>query len=243
MGAGSGYYLSAVALNAHPSKSTYVNAILVAAGGFLLMYYMTYSTFVFDDGSRLTDQVDFWKYVNYDISHQSYQARVHGSKVGGSNEVGSMAYVIVGVQFIAFLLSSLVMLLFASAIPFCSTCDRYFKRIAQNTRSFANGEQYQEFHDALFANPIFSERFFSLIENWTPSDGSNADGKVRAEFIDRCCPKCKTEQFELLVSVWNGKEQKKVDDLSGKQAVPAGAVISQYMKPVTGFWFGDTKIT
>ena len=66
--AASGYYFGSLYFHTRPSLLLFLQMVIIAGLSQILVYYLQYYTMVLDDGRRVSDFLDFTKYLDISIT-------------------------------------------------------------------------------------------------------------------------------------------------------------------------------
>lgn len=126
--AASGYYLAAIYLRERPTRTLLLNMLLLSAGTYLLVEYLSYLAATFPDGSYISTRIGFIDYFELSATHKRLTFAVRGRPVGESTgELGRMGYVVEALQFAGFLIGSLAAYVNLLDKRFCRVCRAYYK--------------------------------------------------------------------------------------------------------------------
>ena len=88
--AASGYYFGSLYFHKLPTHTLLWQMVVIAGFTQLLIYYLGYSTFVFENGQRVKDLIPFTEYLDTIISKAHY--RIGRAANIDTGEVGQMGY-------------------------------------------------------------------------------------------------------------------------------------------------------
>jgi hypothetical protein len=215
--AASGYYFGSLYFHKRAGLSLLLQMVVIAGLTQLLIYYMAYSTFVLDDGRRVSDFILFGQYL--DITLTSAHFRI-GRAMTDTGEVGSFGYWLAAFQFVGFLVGGLSVYAFLWSKPVCQTCNMYLRPLSKCEKSFPDADSASPYYDVLFQHPVDGPEFAALIRSDAKSEAKK--GALSVTTILHGCPKCKSQLIEEKVQVNNGTEWKDVNDLNRRVTIPSG---------------------
>ncbi len=215
--AASGYYFGSLYFHKRPDLPLLVQMVVIAGVTQLLIYYLGYTTFVLDDGRRVSDLVPFGQYLDIMLTSAHYRI---GRAMTDTGEVGSFGYWLAAFQFVGFLVGGVCVYGFLRAKPVCSTCNLYLRPLSKRQKTFSDADSASAYYDVLFQHPVDSSEFASLIR--ADAKAKAEKGAVLVKTILHGCPKCKAQLIEETVQVYNGSEWKDADKLGRRVAIPDG---------------------
>lgn len=217
--AASGYYLGSLYFNVRPSLILLLQMIIIAGATQLLIYYVDYYTLVLDDGRRVHDYIVFTKYLDVALTTAHY--RVGRGAGVDTGEVGSVGYWIAGVQFLGFLVGGVSVYGWLIVVPFCKTCNRYYRSLIARDYQFNTQEDFATHYDGVYQHPFESPEFRDLVA--PKKAGKVTQGTLALHTKLSRCPTCKSQILSDTVKVYNGKEWKEVKELARNAPLPADA--------------------
>jgi hypothetical protein len=134
--AASGYYFGSLYFHKRAGLSLLLQMVVIAGLTQLLIYYMGYSTFVLDDGRRVSDMIPFGQYIEIILTSAHYRI---GRAMTDTGEVGSFGYWLAAFQFIGFLVGGVSVYGFLLAKPVCPTCNMARSKLKCNTAMKSTG--------------------------------------------------------------------------------------------------------
>ena len=224
--AASGYYFGSLYFHKRAGLSLLLQMVVIAGLTQLLIYYIGYSTFVLDDGRRVSDFIPFGQYL--DITFTSAHYRI-GRAMRDTGEVGSFGYWLAAFQFVGFLVGGLSVYGFLWTKPVCQTCNMYLRPLSKREKSFPDRNSASPYYDALFQHPVGGPEFAALIRSDSKSEAKK--GALSVTTILHGCPKCKSQLIEEKVQVHNGTEWKDVSDLNRRVTIPNGVDVLGVFRP------------
>jgi len=200
--------------------------VVIAGLTQLLIYYMGYSTFVLDDGRRVSDLIPFGQYLDITLTSAHYRI---GRTMTDTGEVGSFGYWLAAFQFVGFLVGGLCVYGFLQAKPVCPTCNLYLRPLSKREKSFLDADSASPYYDALFQHPVDGPEFASLIRSEAKAKAQK--GAVLVKTVLHGCPKCKSQLVEEKVKVHNGSDWKDADKLNRRVKIPDGVDLLGVFRP------------
>ena len=224
--AASGYYFGSLYFHKRAGLSLLLQMVVIAGLTQLLIYYMGYSTFVLDDGRRVSDFIPFSQYLDIILTSAHYRI---GRAMKDTGEVGSFGYWLAAFQFVGFLVGGLSVFGFLSTKPVCQTCNLYLRPLFKREKSFPDADSASPYYDALFQHPVDGPEFAALIR--TETKAKDQKGAVLVKTVLHGCPKCKSQLIEEKVQVHNGSEWKDADKLNRRVTIPDGVNLLSVFRP------------
>lgn len=218
MFAASGYYFGATWFQKRASRLLLLQMVVIAALAQCLIYWLGYMSVTLDDGRKLATLIPFSEYMDVILTKAHY--RIGRGQVD-TGEVGSMGYWLAGLQFVGFLLGSLVMYLVLTVKAACAPCDLYLKRIGSKYKVFPDSESAGQYYEQVFTLPTGSAEFASMMRA-EPKVDNVEQGAMKIHTVLRGCPNCKAQSVEDSVQGYNGKDWKLIGDLERRTDMPAG---------------------
>ncbi|KAG9598129.1 hypothetical protein KCV01_g8808, partial [Aureobasidium melanogenum] len=216
--AASGYYFGSRFFQKKPGKLLLLQMVVIAGFTQFLIYYVSYSTLLLEDGSKLSDAVPFSRYMDVFLSKSRYLMRY----VGETGELGSAGYWIAGVQFVGFLVGGLGIYGVLAAKPVCGECSLYLLGLAKRKKFFLTRTGATHYYNGVFTHAFDSPDFATMLhaDDSARRRGNNMTALIHTQLWG--CPACKQQLIEEKVEVWNGSDWKIVNDLKRRVQVPAG---------------------
>ena len=215
----SGAILGARYVQVQPTIIDAVLMVFVAAATMLLVYYLDYATLVLDDGRKVSDLIDFDKYVDL-ILTKSHMRVGRGAGVQ-TGEVGDMGYAIAAIEFVGFLVGGAATFLLIKDLPRCGDCGSYLRKLKTKKTKEVTFDEAGKLIDC------FNRGDLSMVQQvivWSPEDRT-LDRNIQRVIITYNllgCPKCKTEVITVSVNAFNGKEWNEVPALSSRRNLAGG---------------------
>lgn len=224
--AASGYYFGSLYFHKRAGLSLLLQMVVIAGLTQLLIYYMGYSTFVLDDGRRVSDFIPFGQYLDIKLTSAHYRI---GRAMTDTGEVGSFGYWLAAFQFVGFLVGGISVYGFLWAKPVCQTCNMYLRPLSKREKSFPDADSASPYYDVLFKHPVDGPEFAALIRTDAKSEAKK--GALSVTTILHGCPKCKSQLIEEKVQVHNGTEWKDFSDLNRRVTIPNGMDLIGVFRP------------
>lgn len=224
--AAAGYYFGSLYFHKRATWHLLIQMVVIAGVTQALIYYMGYATMVLDDGTKISDVIPFWNYLDILLTSAHYQV---GRTMADTGEVGSFGYWLAGFQFVGFLVGGFAIWAFLQAKPICQKCDLYLRPLAKREKSFRDAEAASPYYDALFQHPVDGPEFSELIRSESKVQASA--GALHIKTVLHGCPLCKAQLIEEEVQVYNGSEWKQVDKLHRKVQIPDGIDLVSVFRP------------
>jgi hypothetical protein len=216
MAAASGYYFGSLYFHTRPGALLLIQMVLIAGLTQLLIYYLEYSTFILDDGRRLSDYLPFTSYLDITLTKAQYRV---GRGATTTFEAGEMGYGIALLQFCGFLVGGFSAFAILKNKPVCSTCNKYFRPLASVTKQFAEHDKFSTYYDGLFQIPVTSPLFGDALRAETEKIKARK-GTINHKISLVGCPECKDQALIEDVQVFSGSEWKDVRQLHRRTLLP-----------------------
>jgi hypothetical protein len=226
LAAASGYYFGSLYFHKRAGLSLLLQMVVIAGLTQLLIYYMGYSTFVLDDGRRVSDMIPFGQYIEITLTSAHYRI---GRAMTDTGEVGSFGYWLAAFQFVGFLVGGVSVYGFLLAKPVCPTCNMYLRPLSARQKVFPDADSASPYYDVLFQHPVDGPEFAALIRSEATATGQK--GAVSVNTILHGCPKCKSQLIEEKVQVHNGNDWKDADKLGRRVTIPDGVNLLGVFRP------------
>jgi hypothetical protein len=227
LAAASGYYLGSLYFNKRPSALLLLQMIIIAGATQLLIYFIDYYTFVLDDGRRVSDLIDFSKYL--DITLTSAHYRVGRGAGVDTGEVGTLGYWIAGLQFLGFLSGGLCVFVYLLSESYCKACNKYYRPLVKRSYQFSDKDAFAAHYEGVFQLPLDSPEFRELVAAKKAEKVTQGSISLQTSLLR--CPECKTQILSDKVQVYNGKDWKEVNELARKTPISAEADVLGAFKP------------
>ena len=215
--AASGYYFGSLYFHKKAGVILLLQMVVIAGVTQLLIYYMEYSTFVLEDGRRVSDLLPFSRYIDISLTEAHYSV---GRGMRDTGKVGSFGYALAIIQFIGFLIGGLGVFGFLMSKPVCQKCNMYFRPLSKRAKVFTDAESGAQYYDDLFKHPTDGPEFLAMISSDVKSEAKK--GSLSIETTLYGCPKCKSQLIEDEVTIHNGEEWKEVKELNRRVVIPDG---------------------
>lgn len=206
--AASGYYFGSLYFHKRAGLLLLLQMVVIAGLTQLLIYYMGYSTFVLDDGRRVSNFIPFGQYLDITLTSAHYR---FGRAMTDTGEVGSFGYWLAAFQFVGFLVGGLGVYAYLLSKPVCQTCNVYLRPLSKRGKLFPDADSASPYYDMLFQHPVDTPEFAALIRSEAKTEAKKGALSVTTSLHG--CPKCKSQLIEEKVQVYNGSEWKDVNDL------------------------------
>ena len=218
----SGGLLACKYFNILPTKIDILALVSVAAFTMFLIYYLGYTTLVFDDGVRASTVVDFRQYLDVVIT-KTHMAVNRG--LTDTGEVGDWGYKLLAARFVGVLVGGFAVFSMLEELLQCKNCNVYFKTIATKTNLLAHIGVAQQVIDAISTRKR-DDYVYALTRE------SEGDIEMKVDFSLMRCPKCKTEMVseKFFVRSKDKREFNEVTSLRGKTIMPADFDVSSFFK-------------
>jgi hypothetical protein len=228
LAAASGYALGAIIFQTRANLWLFLLMLVITALTQILIYYFEYSSAKFTNGQSVSQSLDFWEYLNRMLTETHYQVGRRGRDTG---EVGNFGYVLAGLQFVAFVIGSLAVFVWLLTKPYCATCQKYYRKLAKTEKMFPDEDSYAAYHKALFAKPIGSPEFKEDLkaEKNLPL-AEQQKGAIELSLILLGCPKCKGQQIESELQVFDGNDWEHKASHNHETKVPEGVDLAASFK-------------
>lgn len=202
--------------NIKPNKFDVLTLIVVGGLTCFLIYYLDYSTFVLDDGTKASGIVSFKEYMEL-VTTKSHltigRARID------TGETGNFGYFLLGIQFLAVLIGGFCVFAFILNEVMCENCNVYYKKIAKKVSNRMNAIQAEDVLEKMRDGTIESYRL-ALTSNLV--DTAKESNKIEFNFTLMRCPKCKNTYIEEEVfAISPDGNEKKLSELSGRIHMPS----------------------
>jgi hypothetical protein len=198
--AASGAMLAAWLLNIRPSMTTAaISAAMAGIGSMFLIYYFGYVTLQLPDGRMATDLVSFGEYL--DLSITKSHTRM-GRRQQDLGEVGGLGYAIALIEIFGFVVGAFGLFCLILALPFCSTCRVYLKKIKAISVKELTLDEAGKMHEVfLTGEPSLMKELLA----WKPPTRKlkHDEPRARLNFKLSLCPKCSTQTLYNDVQVAN----------------------------------------
>jgi hypothetical protein len=209
LAAASGYYYGCLYYHVRPNRLLFAQMVVIAASTQLLIYYIQYDTFILNDGRRISEFMSFKRFV--DVSLTSAHYKVGHAMQTDTGEVGSLGYGFAGLQFLGFMIGGALIYGALLGQPMCSKCQKYFRLLGTNVKTFDGSAELSQYHDQLFVHRVDSPQFAeiaSAIHKSKPKKGS-----CKLELQLRGCPECKSQLLTKDIGVLNKNGWQSIDKL------------------------------
>jgi hypothetical protein len=226
LAAASGYYFGSLFFHMRPTPLAFVQMVAIAGLTFVLIYYLEYATLTLDDGRHVSDYMSFWRYFTFVVTTAHYQLG-HGQIDTG--ELGEAGYWVAAIQFIGFLVGGVAIFAFLLNHPFCDVCKKYLRVIAKVHRRFPDSSSVARYHEGLFVLPMDTPEFAAAAA--VVHDAKTERGATQLVISLIGCPECRRQQVSVDAEVYDGRDWKSVDALSGHYFVPDGTDLTQAYRP------------
>jgi len=222
--AASGYYFGSLYFHSKATRFLLIQMIVIAGLTNLLIYYLGYTTLVFDDGRRVADLLSFAEYLDVKLTTAEY--RIRSASTG---EVGAFGYLLALLQFAGFLVGGYTIFNTLVEKPVCETCDTYLRTLAKREHQFKDSEPAIAFWNGLFDHPLDGPEFVKMLQPEKMKQVELDTVQINTEL--RGCSTCKQQDVLQWVTIWNGKAWDAVPDMNRRLAVPEGmSLVSAFKK-------------
>ena len=215
--AASGYYFGSLYFHKRAGLALLVQMVVTAGLTQLLIYYLSYQTFVLEDGRQVSELVPFANYLAITLTSAHYRI---GRALTDTGEVGTFGYWLAALQFLGFLAGGLSVFGFLRAKPVCGKCNFYLRALKKHQRVFADSDSATQYYDNVFRHPVDGPDFAAAIR--LDSKAKAQKGAVLVNTILHGCPKCKSQMIEEKVQVYNGSDWKDASKLDRRVPIPDG---------------------
>jgi len=213
----SGYYLASIVLHRRPTPVLLIQMVVVAAIAQLAFYYVEYAMMSVE-GVRVASVLSFTQYLDLSLTHSHYRV---GRGLGvDTGEVGSFGYWLAFFQFVGFLIGAIFLYFILKNRLFCDACNKYFSIERKKEDHFTSQEEFAEYYDGEFADPVDSSEFAERV-GWDRA-GEASQGTIRLTTQLLQCPGCSKQLISETVAIHNGQDWKDVNELSRSTLMPAG---------------------
>lgn len=216
--AASGYYLGAKYLHEKPSKWLLLQMVAVAAFTQIFIYYLEYITLEVD-GQNISEYVGFVQYI--DVSLTSSHMRIGRGAGVDTGEVGSFGYWLAAFEFVGFMIGGVFVYFQLKDTPACGNCEKYLRTAINKEDSFADIEEFAEYYDNVYANPVDSLEFQSHVcREFSAGKVDNGAINLNTRILE--CPKCLGQWVRETVQILRGGDWKDVNELQRFVKIPDG---------------------
>jgi hypothetical protein len=202
--AAQGYFWGSRWLGHRPTRLLLVNILLVAAGTFFLVHYLSYMRLAID-GLPVRNYIAFPSYLNLVLTQTSLTIRGEDlDEMRTIRTLGGWGYLYALLQVLGFAVGGLIVYAHLKDLPYCGTCHKYLIRGARAYR-------YSDKPDLLLPvlqniTPLLSAGQLSAAVSLFREFGvAKADGMVRIELAHWHCRQCSENRLCLFVATWNGE--------------------------------------
>lgn len=215
--AASGYYIASIVLHKRPKPILLLQMVVVAALTQLLIYYAEYAMLTVD-GTPASSLISFPDYMDLVLTKTHYKAgRAMQIDAG---EVGSFGYWLAALDFIGFIAGAVFLYLYLTKRAFCEACGKYFSTLKAKTDLFETHEEFADYYDGEFSDPVDSQEFAERVHWERHHDAAQGSIKLSTKVLG--CPSCAEQIVSETVDVFNGKEWKAVNELARSVRMPEG---------------------
>ena len=137
LGSASGYYIGAKLLHLPTSKTLTYGILFNAISSFYLLYYIPYYLLEVN-GQLIREVIDFIPYLKYALTEYSISFLRSKTSTG---TVGSWGYAITFIQFLGFILSSMVVVRKLEEEPYCEDCSKYYSEKLNHKKYYNDSEK------------------------------------------------------------------------------------------------------
>jgi hypothetical protein len=139
MVAATGYYVGARLVGARPSGWLALNMVVLSAGTFFLIHYLTYRASEVN-GVPVSQLVGFWEYLD-ELIRNTVIRRARGGNNGPGEPVGAWGYPLAALKVLGFACGGLAVWGILAARPYCRPCGRFLTKVGTRTRYHADAGQ------------------------------------------------------------------------------------------------------
>jgi hypothetical protein len=216
----SGYYAGSLIIGHRPTRLLLLNMLIGSVLTFFLIHYLAYVTLKID-GKAVSDYIPFAKYLDIVIRSTSMQYRFHASKLGATGELGSLGYVVAGLQIIGFAIGGFCVYGWLAAKPYCDRCSRYLSTKGRQTRYAENAEGLQAATAQLACHMANGDVTLAVEEHrnslgfGSPTLPKNC--YLRSVVEVQRCKKCERHWVKFAVEKLSGNDWKEVSELTDQR--------------------------
>lgn len=213
VGAAGGYYLGALLLNARPTPIILFNMVAISIGSYFTLNYVTYLLLEID-GEPVSSLVDFSGYMDVILTNMSMTIGRGNAETG---ELGNFGYVVALLQIVGFAVGGFVTYLFLKSKAFCSLCDKYYKRVWQDTR-YSGEKNNEELVEGIKNIAVaFDDADIDAARarhNQVGVEKHSKQTHLRTQLTLQKCPECERKLLSFETSKQKGDGWEVIDDFS-----------------------------
>jgi len=214
--AASGYYFTSKYLHYRPGLIILALMVAGAAAAQLLIYWLEYR-FMQVGTAYVSDTMSFYDYLDRSLTTSHIRA---GRTAADSGPIGSFGYWLAAIQFLGFLIGSILSFLMLRTHPSCSACSKYRQLLLEKSDEFSSRDHFLDHYHDLHAHQIGSREFYDRF--WGGNSVHIETGTIRLRHTIYECPDCYGQTLQEVGEVFNGQDWKSVRGLSRSVAVPPG---------------------
>jgi hypothetical protein len=216
--AATGFYAASLYFHIRASFSLLVQMLIVIGCAQTFIYWMDYQTALFGDGGLVHEALGFFDYFQITQTMARYKI---GRLVHDTGEVGLWGYAIVLLKFLGFAGGNVVVYTMLRASLICEPCAQYMKELKRKYHVFKDSDAFATYCEGLFSHDLHAPEFGAALAHI--QDEKALEGSCKITHTLYGCPKCRAQLLTQESAVYDGKDWRKIEDLSRTLAVPQNA--------------------